>query len=114
MNKVQLIGNLTRDPETRYSTGENQTAICRFSIAINTGYGEKQRTDYPQIVVFGKQAESCDRYLKKGNKVAVSGRIQTGSYEKDGQKIYTTEVVAEQVEFLTPKQDSEESAWRAE
>lgn len=114
MNKVQLIGNLTRDPETRYSTGENQTAICRFSIAINTGYGEKQRTDYPQIVVFGKQAESCDRYLKKGNKVAISGRIQTGSYEKDGQKIYTTEVVAEQVEFLTPKQDSEESAWRAE
>lgn len=114
MNKVYLIGNLTRDPETRYSTGENQTAICRFSIAINTGYGEKQRTDYPQIVVFGKQAESCDRYLKKGNKVAISGRIQTGSYEKDGQKIYTTEVVAEQVEFLTPKQDSEESAWRAE
>lgn len=114
MNKVQLIGNLTRDPETRYSTGENQTAICRFSIAINTGYGDKQKTDYPQIVVFGKQAESCDRYLKKGNKVAISGRIQTGSYEKDGQKIYTTEVVAEQVEFLTPKQDSEESAWRAE
>lgn len=114
MNKVQLIGNLTRDPETRYSTGENQTAICRFSIAINTGYGDKQKTDYPQIVVFGKQAESCDRYLHKGNKVAISGRIQTGSYEKDGQKIYTTEVVAEQVEFLTPKQDSEESAWRAE
>lgn len=114
MNKVQLIGNLTRAPETRYSTGENQTAICRFSIAINAGYGEKQRTDYPQIVVFGKQAENCDRYLKKGNKVAISGRIQTGSYEKDGQKIYTTEVVAEQVEFLTPKQDSEESAWRAE
>lgn len=114
MNKVQLIGNLTRDPETRYSTGENQTAICRFSIAINTGYGDKQKTYYPQIVVFGKQAENCDRYLKKGNKVAISGRIQTGSYEKDGQKIYTTEVVAEQVEFLTPKQDSEESAWRAE
>lgn len=114
MNKVQMIGNLTRNPETRYSTGENQTAICRFSIAINTGYGEKQRTDYPQIVVFGKQAESCDRYLKKGNKVAISGRIQTGSYEKDGQKIYTTEVVAEQVEFLTPKQDSEENVWRAE
>lgn len=114
MNKVQLIGNLTRDPETRYSTGENQTAICRFSIAINTGYGEKQRTDYPQIVVFGKQAENCDRYLKKGNKAAISGRIQTGSYEKDGQKIYTTEVVAEQVEFLTPKQDSEENVWRAE
>lgn len=113
MNKVQLIGNLTRDPETRYSTGENQTAICRFSIAINTGYGDKQKTDYPQIVVFGKQAENCDRYLKKGNKVAISGRIQTGSYEKDGQKIYTTEVVAEQVEFLTPKQE-EESAWRTE
>lgn len=113
MNKVQLIGNLTRDPETRYSIGENQTAICRFSIAINTGYGDKQKTDYPQIVVFGKQAENCDRYLNKGNKVAISGRIQTGSYEKDGQKIYTTEVVAEQVEFLTPKQD-EGSAWRAE
>ena len=100
MNCVVLVGNLTRDPELRYSTGANQTAICRFGIAVNDGYGENQRTSYINIVVFGKQAENCDRYLAKGRKVAVEGRIQTGSYEKDGQKVYTTDVVANRVEFL--------------
>ena len=100
MNSVVLVGNLTRDPELRYSTGANQTAICRFGIAVNDGYGENQRTSYINIVVFGKQAENCDRYLAKGRKVAIEGRIQTGSYEKDGQKVYTTDVVANRVEFL--------------
>lgn len=103
MNSVMLIGRLTRDPELRYSTGSNQTAICRFSIAINSGYGDNQRTDYPNIVVFGKQAENCDRYLNKGSQVAIEGRIQTGSYEKDGRKVYTTDVIANRVEFLGGK-----------
>ncbi len=104
MNQVSLIGNLTRDPELRYSTGANQTAICRFTLAVNDGYGEKQRTNFIPIVVFGKQAENCDRYLAKGRKAAVSGRIQTGSYEKDGRTIYTTEVIANSVEFLSSGQ----------
>ena len=103
MNVVQLIGRLTRDPELRYTTGQNQTAVCRFSLAINTGYGDNKRTDYPNIVVFGKSAENCEKYLHKGSLVAVVGRIQTGSYEKDGRKIYTTDVIANNyggVEFL--------------
>lgn len=102
MNNVQLIGRLTRDPELRYSTGQNQTAICRFSLAINTGYGDRQRVDYPNIVVFGKIAENCEKYLSKGKMAAVTGRIQTGSYDKDGRKVYTTDVVASSVEFLSP------------
>jgi len=101
MNSVILIGNITRDPELRYSTGMNQTAICRFTVAVNDGYGDKQRTSFIPIVVFGKQAENCDRYLAKGRKVAVNGRIQTGSYtNKEGNKVYTTEVIANNVEFL--------------
>ena len=107
MNSVILIGNLTRDPELRYSTGMNQTAICRFTVAVNdrkrnqqTGEWEDNASFIP-IVVFGKQAENCDRYLAKGRKVAVSGRIQTGSYtNKEGNKVYTTEVIANNVEFL--------------
>ena len=107
MNSVILIGNLARDPELRYSTGMNQTAICRFTVAVNdrrrnqqTGEWEDNASFIP-IVVFGKQAENCDRYLAKGRKVAVSGRIQTGSYtNKEGNKVYTTEVIANNVEFL--------------
>ena len=107
MNQVVLIGNLTRDPELRYSTGANQTAICRFTIAVNdrrrnqqTGEWEDNASFIP-IVVFGKQAENCDRYLSKGRKAAVSGRIQTGSYtNREGNKVYTTEVIANNVEFL--------------
>lgn len=102
MNIVQLIGRLTRDPELRYTTGENQTAVCRFSIAVNTGYGDRQHVDYPSIVVFGKRAENCEKYLSKGKQVAVVGRIQTGNYEKDGRRIYTTDVIASEVEFLSP------------
>lgn len=101
MNNVQLIGRLTKDPELRYSTGQNQTAICRFSLAINTGYGDNQRTDYPSIVVFGKMAENCEKYLTKGSQAGVTGRIQTGSYTNNkGVKIYTTDVIASSVEFI--------------
>ena len=101
MNSVNLIGRLTRDPEVRYTSG-SQMAVARFSIAINrpSNDGEKQ-ADFPNIVVFGKQAENCERYLGKGRLVGVQGRIQTGSYtNKDGVKVYTTEVVANNVEFL--------------
>ncbi len=99
MNQVNLIGRLTRDPDVRYN--QNQMAVARFSIAINTGYGDNERTDYPNIVVFGKQAENCEKYLAKGRLVAVNGRIQTGSYtNKDGATVYTTDVVANRVEFL--------------
>jgi single-strand DNA-binding protein len=110
MNQVVLIGNLTRDPELRYSTGGNQTAICRFTVAVNERRRNPQTQEWEDnpsfipVVVFGKQAENCDRYLAKGRKVAVNGRIQTGSYtNKEGQKVYTTEVIANNVEFLSPK-----------
>ena len=107
MNNVNLIGNLTRDPELRYSTGANQTAICRFTIAVNDGYGDKQRTSFIPIVVFGKQAENCDRYLAKGRRVAITGRIQTGSYEREGRTVYTTDVIASNVEFLSSGQQGQ-------
>ena len=101
MNNVQLIGRLTRDPELKYSTGENQTAICRFSLAINSGYGDNKRVDYPNIVVFGKRAENCQKYLTKGSQVGVVGRIQTGSYTNSNNiKVYTTDVIANEVQFL--------------
>ena len=102
MNSVVLLGRLTRDPEVRYSAG-TQMAICRFSVAIDRPprqNGEKQ-TDFPSVVVFGKQAENCERYLAKGRLVGIQGRLQTGSYtNKDGATVYTTDVVADRVEFL--------------
>ena len=113
MNSVILIGNLTRDPELRYSTGGSQTAICRFTVAVNDRRRNPQTQEWEDnpsfipIVVFGKQAENCDRYLAKGRKVAVNGRIQTGSYEKDGRTVYTTEVIANNVEFLSSAQQGQ-------
>lgn len=109
MNNVVLIGNLARDPELRYTTGGNQTAVCRFTIAVNDGFGDRQRTSFIPIVVFGKSGENCEKYLRKGSKVCVNGRIQTGSYEKDGRTVYTTDVIANNyggVEFLTSGQQS--------
>lgn len=102
MNSVVLIGRLTRDPETRYTSG-SQMAVCSFTIAIDrvTRQGEEKKTDFPRITVFGKQAENCERFLKKGRLVGVQGRLQTGSYtNKDGATVYTTDVVADRVEFL--------------
>lgn len=102
MNNVSLIGRLTRDPELRYIS-DSQMAVARFSVAINRPVrsgGEKQ-TDFPNVVVFGKQAENCERFLGKGRLVGVQGRIQTGKYtNKNGDTVYTTEVVANNVEFL--------------
>lgn len=99
MNNVTLIGRLTRDPETRY-IADSQMALTRFSIAINRP-GKDNGADFINIIVFGKQAENCDKYLKKGRQVGIQGRIQTGSYEKNGTKVYTTDVVADRVEFLS-------------
>ena len=102
MNSVVLIGRLTRDPEIRYTAG-TQMAVATFTVAIDRPVrsgGEKQ-TDFPRVTVFGKQAENCERYLAKGRLVGVQGRIQTGSYQnKDGVTVYTTDVVADRVEFL--------------
>ena len=99
MNNVVLIGRLTKNPETRY-TADTQTAVTRFSIAIDRP-GKDKGADYPNITVFGKQAENCEKFLKKGRLVGVQGRLQTGSYERsDGSKVYTTDVIADRVEFL--------------
>lgn len=105
MNQVIIIGNLTKDPEVRYTTGQNQTAICRFTVAVNDRYGG---TSYIPVVAFGKQGENCGRFLAKGRKAAISGRIQTGSYtNRDGQKVYTTDVIANNVEFLGGQEQRE-------
>lgn len=103
MNNVVLIGRLTRDPEMRYTTGANQMAVTTFTLAIDrpARAGQEKQTDFIRVTVFGRQAENCDRYLAKGRQAAVQGRIQTGSYtNKDGQTVYTTDVVANNVEFL--------------
>lgn len=102
MNTVTLIGRLARDPEISY-TPNTQTACCRFTLAVDRPkrQGEDQGADFLRIVVWGAQGENCDRYLSKGRQVAVMGRIQTGSYkDRNGQTVYTTDVVADRVEFL--------------
>ena len=114
MNKVILIGNLTDDPEVRYTT-DDRSAVAKFSVAINDGYGEKQKTSYPRIVCFGKTAENCEKYLSKGRKVAIEGRIQTGSYvNKKGDKVYTTDVIADRVEFLPSAEKTHGQKWTEE
>lgn len=102
MNSVVLIGRLTRDPEVNYIP-DSQMAVATFTLAINrpAKKGEEKKADFPRITVFGRQAENCERYLAKGRLVGIQGRIQTGSYKnKDGQTVYTTDVVADRVEFL--------------
>lgn len=102
MNSVILIGRLVRDPELSY-TPNTQTAVGRFTIAVDRPKrdGEDQGADFIRITVWGRQAETCNRYLSKGRQVAVHGHIQTGSYkDRNGDTVYTTDVVAERVEFL--------------
>lgn len=112
MNKVILLGRLTRDPEVRYSQGENPMAIARYTLAVDrrqakSGNGDEQTADFISCVAFGKGGEFAEKYLRKGVKIAVTGRIQTGSYtNKDGVKIYTTEVVVEESEFAESKNSS--------
>ena len=106
MNSVILIGRLTKDPELSYTP--SQTAVCRFTLAVDKARKtEDQSADFIRITVWDRQAENCDRYLAKGRKAAVSGRIQTGSYEKDGRTVYTTEVIANSVEFLSSGQQGQ-------
>ena len=106
MNKVILMGRLTRDPEVRYSQGENPLAIARYTLAVDRRFRRdgEQSADFIQCVAFGRQAEHAERYYRQGLKVVVSGRIQTGSYtNKDGQRVYTTDVVVEEQEFAESK-----------
>ncbi len=106
MNKVILMGRLTRDPEVRYSQGENSLAIARYTLAVDRRFKKpgEQDADFINCVVFGKSAEFAEKYFRQGIKIAITGRIQTGSYtNKEGQKVYTTEVVIEEQEFAESK-----------
>ena len=107
MNSVQLIGRLTRDPEVRYTDGG--VSIARFSLAVERRFKQENGADadFINIVSFGKTAEFIEKYFHKGMKIALNGRIQTGSYtDKDGKKVYTTDIVAENVEFCESKGNS--------
>ena len=112
MNKVILMGRLTRDPEVRYSAGDNAMAVARFSLAVDrrrraNGGSDEQTADFINCVSFGRQAEFAEKYLRKGTKLVVTGRIQTGSYtNKDGVRVYTTDVVVEDQEFAESKNAS--------
>jgi len=100
MNSVVLIGRLTKDPEIRYIPG-SQTAVANFSIAVDRPFSKEKKTDFFNIVVFGKPAENCGSYLVKGRLVGIQGRIQNDTFDKkDGTKGYKTDIVAERVEFL--------------
>ena len=107
MNKVIIIGRFTRDPEIKYSTGENATATARFSLAVNRRFKNKEGNydaDFINCVAFGKTAEFIEKYFTKGMAIGITGRIQTGSYtNKEGQKVYTTDVVVEETEFVESK-----------
>ena len=110
MNKVILMGRLTRDPEVRYSAGENALAIARYTLAVDRRFRRdgEATADFISCVVFGRGAEFAEKYFHQGIRIVVSGRIQTGSYtNRDGQKVYTTDVVAEEVEFAESKATSD-------
>ena len=108
LNRWEGIGNLGKDPETRYTTGANPTAVCRYSIAVEKGYGENKKTVWVNIVSFGKRAESDQRYLAKGKKVYVSGELDIREYDKqDGTKGYITEVTADKTEYLSPREQTD-------
>ena len=113
MNKVVLMGRLTRNPEVRYSQGDASTAVARYTLAVDRRFkrqGDEQSADFISCVSFGKTAEFVEKYLKQGTKIAGCGRIQTGSYtNREGQKVYTTDVVLEEVEFAESKNASTEN-----
>lgn len=115
MNKVILMGRLVRDPEVRYTQGDNQMAIARYTLAVdrrgrgNASNGE-QTADFIQCIAFGKSGEFAEKYFHQGTKLVVTGRIQTGSYtNKDGQKVYTTDVIVDDQEFAESKGSGENS-----
>ncbi|MBR7045495.1 MAG: single-stranded DNA-binding protein [Lachnospiraceae bacterium] len=114
MNKVVLMGRLTRDPEVRYTQGENSMCIARYTLAVDRRFSRSnnndgQNADFIPCVAFGKAGEHAEKYYRKGIKVAVSGRIQTGSYtNRDGVKVYTTEVIVEDQEFAESRNASQQ------
>ena len=115
MNKVILMGRLTRDPDVRYSAGENSTAVARFTLAVDRRFRRnndgEQTADFIGCVAFGRNAEFVERYFRQGIKVVITGRIQTGSYtNRDGQRVYTTDVVVEEQEFAESKAASDANA----
>lgn len=106
MNKVILMGRLTKDPDVRYTQGQEPMCIARYTLAVDRMGKKKEgqtNADFPNCVAFGKLGEFAEKYLKKGTKIALIGRLQTGSYTKDGKKVYTTEVVVENQEFAESK-----------
>ena len=112
MNKVILMGRLTRDPDVRYSNGENVTAVARFTLAVDRRFarrdGDQQTADFIGGVAFGRNAEFIEKYFRQGMRVTICGRIQTGSYtNRDGNKVYTTDVVVEEQEFAESRAASE-------
>ncbi len=113
MNKVILMGRLTRDPDVRYSQGESATAVARYTLAVDRRFRRDgdATADFIGCVAFGRQAEFAEKYLRQGTKIAITGRIQTGSYtNRDGQKVYTTDVVVEEQEFAESKNASGDHA----
>ena len=111
MNKVILMGRLTRDPEVRYSSGERSMAIARYTLAVDRrgrrSEGSEQTADFIPCVAFDKSGEFAEKYFRQGMRVLISGRIQTGSYtNKEGQKVYTTDVIIEDQEFADSKNSS--------
>lgn len=113
MNKVILMGRLTRDPSVTYTSGSESKAVARYTLAVDRRYkrqGDEQTADFINCVVFGKGAEFAETYLRQGIKILVTGRIQTGSYtNKDGQKVYTTDIVVEEQEFAESKAANQEN-----
>jgi single-strand DNA-binding protein len=110
MNKVVLVGRLTGNPEVRYSQGDSATAVARYTIAVDRRFKSKREgeptADFIRCVVFGNSAEFAEKYFRKGMRVAISGRIQTGSYtNNEGVKVYTTEVIVEEQEFAQNKDE---------
>lgn len=114
MNKVILMGRLTRDPEVRYSQGENAMAVARYALAVDRKYNrnnDEQSADFINCVAFGRNGEFAEKYLRKGTKIVVVGHIQTGSYtNKDGIRVYTTDVIVDEHEFAESKNSSSNNA----
>ena len=113
MNQVNLIGRLTRDPEMRYSQGENSMAIARFTLAVDRRFkrqGDEQTADFINCVAFGKTAEVIEKYVTQGTKIAATGEWRTGSYtNKDGQKVYTNDCNVSNIEFCESKGSSQQT-----
>lgn len=114
MNKVILMGRLTRDPEVRYSQGENAMAVARYTLAVDRKYhrnNDEQSADFINCVAFDRNGEFAEKYLRKGTKIVVVGHIQTGSYtNKDGIRVYTTDVIVDEHEFAESKNSSSNNA----